>query len=600
MKISYHVSLFAGLLSAVWAQEDNRWIQEQWDIIVVGSGPGGIIVSSRLAEAGLKTLLLESGGPSYGVTGGDLNARRPGWLRGTNLTRVDVPGLYTTIFGDPNADILMCGSDQVNAYGGCTIGGGSAINAGLFFEPPASDWDTYFPEEWNSQNMDAAIQRLYDTQPSTSLTSQDGIRYLQSGYNAARKWLVEGLGYKDVDINDKADDKTGVFGYPNFFYSDGERGGPVTTYLQSSLQRSNFRLQHGVRVVRVERHGDTATGVTALVNGVETFISVTPTGRVILSAGAIISPSLLMHSGIGDLATLSRLNSAGKLSPNLTSDEWIISSEIGTGLFDNPNTFIVLEGDSIQSYKYSYESPPPEDRDLYLNSRSGPYTFASETSVFWTTISHADGTKAGVQGTIGTAGYADYTSDHSITLNVYGTSGLLSTGSVILDDNFIPGSSSSVYYSHPRDAQDISQFIHDIFAALPAAGLTPLNIPQNSTREEIETYITTWSAYARGQVNHWSSSCRLGKCVDVDTKVVGTTNLHVVDASIIAPVTVNPQFAVMAAAEKAAELILKSVGVECKFCAAGGGDGGGEGEGFGSYGEYGNYAGYENYEREDM
>ncbi|EDN98194.1 hypothetical protein SS1G_13051 [Sclerotinia sclerotiorum 1980 UF-70] len=558
----------------VYIKEDNRWIQEQWDIIVVGSGPGGII-------------------------GGDL-MQRPGWLRGTNLTRVDVPGLYTTIFGDPNADILMCGSDQVNAYGGCTIGGGSAINAGLFFEPPASDWDTYFPEEWNSQNMDAAIQRLYDTQPSTSLTSQDGIRYLQSGYNAARKWLVEGLGYKDVDINDKADDKTGVFGYPNFFYSDGERGGPVTTYLQSSLQRSNFRLQHGVRVVRVERHGDTATGVTALVNGVETFISVTPTGRVILSAGAIISPSLLMHSGIGDLATLSRLNSAGKLSPNLTSDEWIISSEIGTGLFDNPNTFIVLEGDSIQSYKYSYESPPPEDRDLYLNSRSGPYTFASETSVFWTTISHADGTKAGVQGTIGTAGYADYTSDHSITLNVYGTSGLLSTGSVILDDNFIPGSSSSVYYSHPRDAQDISQFIHDIFAALPAAGLTPLNIPQNSTREEIETYITTWSAYARGQVNHWSSSCRLGKCVDVDTKVVGTTNLHVVDASIIAPVTVNPQFAVMAAAEKAAELILKSVGVECKFCAAGGGDGGGEGEGFGSYGEYGNYAGYENYEREDM
>lgn len=40
----------------------------------------------------------------------------------------------------------MCGA-EVNAYGGCTIGGSSAINAGLFFEPPASDWDLYFPAE---------------------------------------------------------------------------------------------------------------------------------------------------------------------------------------------------------------------------------------------------------------------------------------------------------------------------------------------------------------------------------------------------------------------------------------------------------------------
>lgn len=35
------------------------------------------IVASRLAEGGLKTLLLEAGGASYGITGGDLDARRP-------------------------------------------------------------------------------------------------------------------------------------------------------------------------------------------------------------------------------------------------------------------------------------------------------------------------------------------------------------------------------------------------------------------------------------------------------------------------------------------------------------------------------------------
>ncbi|KAM3084171.1 hypothetical protein ACMFMF_001528 [Clarireedia jacksonii] len=539
-----------------------EWSSEQWDAIIVGAGPAGIIVASRLCEAGLKTLLLEGGGLSYGVTGGDLDARRPSWLAGTNLTRVDVPGLYSSIFSDGGN--LMC-QGVVNAYGGCTIGGNSAINAGLFFEPPASDWDLYFPEGWKSTDMDAAIQRLYASQPSTNLTSQNGVRYLQSGYDAARKWLVDGLGYKDVDINAQADDKTKVFGHPIYDYANGQRGGPVTTYLQTALQHENFHLQSSTQVLRVEREGDHATGVIAMVNGSETFIALTPTGRVIASGGALQSPGLLMHSGIGDPATLASLQAAGKLSQNMTSDDWINSTSIGAGLFDNPNTFIELQGPTIEAYAYSYNDPLATDKELYLDSRSGPYATAGQTSVFWTTITHDDNSVAGLQGTIGSSGYADFNTNNTITLNIYGTSGLLSTGRVVLDNNGIPGASGDVYYSNPRDALDISTFIYDIFQALPAAGLTPMNIPQTATREQIETYITTGSSYARGQVNHWSSSCRIGACVDTDTKVIGMSNLHVVDASIVAPLTVNPQFGVMAAAEKASERILGLLGL----CVAG-------------------------------
>merc|ERR1711964_102463 len=117
------------LLAAATAAD---WTTQQWDAIIVGSGPAGIIVASRMAEAGLQTLLLEGGGPSHGITGGDLDSRRPSWLSGTDLTRVDVPGLYKSIF--ENGGNLTCGA-LVNGFGGCTIGGSSAINAGLFFEP---------------------------------------------------------------------------------------------------------------------------------------------------------------------------------------------------------------------------------------------------------------------------------------------------------------------------------------------------------------------------------------------------------------------------------------------------------------------------------
>ena len=524
-----------------------------WDVIVVGSGPAGIIVASRLSQnATKKVLLLEGGGPSYGITGG---TEQPQWLVGTNLTRVDVPGEYLSIFSTPTN--LTCGSN-VNAFAGCTIGGNSAINAGLFFEPPSSDFDTYFPVGWKHTDLEPSITRLYQTQPSTNNTSQDHIRYLQSGYVAAKSWLVGGAGYTEVDINADAAVKTKVFGHPIYDYNNGQRSGPVISYMQSALTRSNFHLQSGTWVQRVVRTGSTATGVVANVSGVMTTISLAAKGRVILSAGALKSPELLMKSAIGDPAVLTRLQQANKLG-GVPASSWINNTAIGAGLFDNPNTFIELSSPAIQSYVYSYSSPAPTDEALYLHNRSGPYSFASEVSVFWDYVKHSDGTQAGMQGTIGSSGYSGYTNSSTVTLNVYGTSGLKSSGNVVLDSNFIPGPSSSVYYSNAQDAQDIATFIHTIFAALPGSGLTPLNIPQTATQAQIVQYITTYSAYARGETNHWSSSCRLGACVDTNATVIGMTNLHVVDGSIVAPLTVNPQMGIMIAAERASELIGKLI-----------------------------------------
>lgn len=432
------------------------------------------------------------------------------------------------------------------------MGGSSAINAGLFFEPPASDFDLYFPEGWKAADMGPAIRRLYAMQPSTNITSQDGVRYLQSGYDPVRKWIVDGLGFENIDINGRADQKTEVFGFPIYDYDNGQRGGPVVSYLRAALLRNNFLLQVNTLVIRVEREGERATGVIVSIEDTEWLLRLSSQGRVILSAGAIRSPALLMFSGIGPVHFLRDLDTAGKLSPNLKREEWIRTNAVGGGLFDNPNTFIEVMGDSIESYSPSYDTPIEIQKNLYLNNRSGPYTFAGQTSVFWDTLSHNDGSTTTFQGTVGTSGSGNFTSNNTITLNIYGTSGLKSKGRVILDSNFIPGPDRDVYYSHPRDAKDIAGFIFKIFQALPDSGLIPLNLRQTSTLEEIEEYITTRT----GQVSHWSSSCEIGKCVDMKTRVIGMQNLHVVDASIIAPLSVNPQFGIMAAAERASELIL--------------------------------------------
>ncbi|KAG6997739.1 oxygen-dependent choline dehydrogenase [Physcia stellaris] len=521
-----------------------------WDYIVVGSGPAGIITASRLSENTAKNvLLLEGGGPSYYVTGG---RERPAWLAGTSLSRVDVPGLYLSIFSNPSS--LTCGNN-VNAFGGCTVGGSSAINAGLFFEPPASDFDSYFPAGWKHADLVPSINRLYATQPSSDVPSQDKMQYLQSGYIAAKNWIVAKAGFTELSINANAARKNKVFGHPVYDYNNAQRGGPAISYMQKALTRSNFHLQSGAWVQRVVRNGNTATGVVANVSGVLTTYSLSAKGRVIVSGGALKSPELLMKSGIGDPAVLERLQKANKLG-GIPATSWINNTAVGAKLFDNPNTFIELSSPNFQSYVYSYDNPPASDKALYLQHRSGPYSFASEISVFWDTVKRADGSLAGMQGTIGTAGYSGYQNSSTVTLNIYGTSGLKSTGKVVLDSNFVPGQ-SGVYYSNPQDAQDIATFIRRIFDALPGTGITPLNIPQSATQAQIAQYITTPSAYAVGQVNHWSSSCRIGACVDTNTIVVGMKNLHVVDGSIVAPLTVNPQMGIMIAAERASELIQK-------------------------------------------
>jgi len=255
----------------------------------VGSGPAGMPLADRLSEAGHKVLLLEKGPPSSGRWGGTM---RPSWLSGTNLTRFDVPGLCNQIWADRNG-IACTDYDQL---AGCVLGGGAAINSGLYWKPHPDDWNMSFPPGWKATDMQAAVDKVFQRIPGTMYPSMDGKLYLPQGYNLVSGGLAA-AGWKDINANQQNDQRNKTFSHTTYSFINGERGGPMATYLVTANARKNFAFWTGADVKRVVRTGSKVTGVEVTCGGSSGTVSVTPnTGRVIISAGAFGSPKLLWRS----------------------------------------------------------------------------------------------------------------------------------------------------------------------------------------------------------------------------------------------------------------------------------------------------------------
>lgn len=262
-----------------------------YDYVVVGAGAAGIPLADKLSEAGHSVLLIEKGEASTGRWGG---TRAPEWLAGTELTRFDVPGLCNEIWHD-SAGIACTDMDQM---AGCILGGGTAVNAGLWWKPYSEDWDYNFPNGWKASDMVGATQRVFEKIPGTETPSMDGELYLQQGFEVVSSGLAS-AGWEEVSANEVPDKKNRTFTHTAYMYADGERGGPMATYLVSASERDNFDMWLGTGVKRVVRDGARITGVEVeplLEGGYNGTVPLTDRGRVILSAGTFGSAKVLLRS----------------------------------------------------------------------------------------------------------------------------------------------------------------------------------------------------------------------------------------------------------------------------------------------------------------
>ncbi|KAK4455359.1 cellobiose dehydrogenase [Podospora aff. communis PSN243] len=546
-------------LAAAQATCSNVTADKTYDYIIVGSGAGGMPLADRLSEAGKTVLLIEKGPPSTGRWGGIM---KPGWLNGTRLTRFDVPGLCNQIWADPTG--VSC--TDVDQMAGCVLGGGTAVNAGLWWKPHPEDWDVNFPTGWQSKDLVEATNKVFGRIPGTIAPSQDGVRYLSQGFDMLGGSL-RNAGWEYVVANNAPEKKHRSYGHSTFMFSGGERGGPLATYLASAASRSTFTLWTNTMAKRVVRTGGMATGVEVECNGAghAGVVNVTPkTGRVIMAAGSFGSAKLLWRSGIGTTDQLNVIKNSTDGPTMISQDQWI-NLPVGYNLNDHVGTDIEISHPDVVFYDYygAWNNPIAEDKEKYLSARIGPLAQAAPNigPIFWEVIKGADGInrhfhwQSRVEGTLNT----------SMTVTQYLGTGSTSRGRLTITRQLNTIVSTPPYLRTDNDKAAVVQSLINLQKVLePVANLTWITPKANVTAEQ---FIASVPAIpARRGSNHWTGTAKIGSddgrangtaVVDLNTKVYGMDNLFVVDASIFpGMITANPSAAITIVSEHAAQKIL--------------------------------------------
>jgi cellobiose dehydrogenase (acceptor) len=536
-----------------------------FDYIVVGGGAGGIPAADKLSESGKKVLLIEKGFASTGEHGGTLG---PEWLEGTGLTRFDVPGLCNQIWVDSKG--IAC--EDTDQMAGCVLGGGTAVNAGLWFKPYSLDWDYIFPTGWKYRDVQAAINRVIQRIPGTDAPSTDGKRYYQEGFNVLAGGLTTG-GWSKVTANSAPDRKNRTFSNAPFMFAGGQRNGPLATYLASAKKRSNFNLWLNTSVKRVIREGGHITGVEVEAyrdGGYAGIVPVTSvTGRVILSSGAFGSAKLLLRSGIGPTDQLEIVKNSEKDGPTMISNSSWINLPVGYNLDDHLNTDTVITHPDVKFYDFyaAWTDPIAADKDSYLNGRTGILAQSAPNigPMMWEEIKGADGRVRQLQWTARVEGSLDTPNGKAMTISQYLGRGATSRGRMTITPALTTVVSDVPYLKDPNDKEAVIQGIVNLKAALNTIPGLTWTFPNASVsaRDYVDNMVV---ATSNRRANHWMGTNKIGTddgrqggsaVVDLNTKVWGTDNLFVIDASIFPGVpTTNPTSYIVTASEHASARIL--------------------------------------------
>jgi choline dehydrogenase len=528
----------------------------EFDFVIVGAGSAGCALANRLSADGRHTVALLEAGPR------DTNP----WIH--------VPVGYFRTMGNPRTDWRYRTEADAGIAGrsipwprGRVLGGSSSINGLLYVRGQPQDfdgwaqmgctgwsWDDVLPyfkrsETWNGPN-------------GTALRGTDGPLSVQTSRlkrEVVDRWIeaAEAAGYKRTeDYNDY--DQEGV-GYFQLTMTGGRRCSSAVAYLKPARGRKNLTVLTNAQAERVLIEDRNAVGVQARLNGTTTDIRARR--EVILSAGAIGSPQLLMLSGVGDpeeirphgIEVRAELPGVGKNLQDHLQARPVFKTDLST---INVETDSLLKK-AIIALEYALTQRGPMTMAASLGTgflKTEPHLETPDIQFHIQPFS-ADSPSEGVHP------FSAFTA--SVLQLRPESTGHLTLKSARIDDH------PAIHPNYLATDTDCRTIVKGIQVARRISGHEPLKshvLEEHAPGAEVafddEAATLDWARRTAVTIYHPTGTCRMGTdqtaVVDARLRVHGVAGLRVADASIMPRITSgNTNAPAIMIGEKASDLILE-------------------------------------------
>ncbi len=334
----------------------------EFDVVVVGGGSGGCAVAGGLAHGSdLSVCVLEAGPPDSDF-------------------RIRVPLGVVSLMGHKHLDWRYTSEPHSHLNGrrvsvprGRTLGGSGSINSMVYIRGRASDYDAWAADGCDGWDWETVLKRYKRAENNSRGASRfhgaQGplhVQDLPSPHPMAEK-LALAAAEHGIPANDDFNGETqeGIGNYQTTM-RNGRRWSPADAYLHPAVAKQRVTVLNDVHVDRLLLNGRRAVAVMAMRDGER--VSIKARKEIVLAAGAVSSPAILLRSGIGPAAHLS----------DVGIQTVVDLPGVGENLHDHPAVGMHYGGGN-QGYALSLSTLPANALAPFRYLFSGRGLFASNT-----------------------------------------------------------------------------------------------------------------------------------------------------------------------------------------------------------------------------